>query len=55
VRVIAIRADSICRLVTYADSSAWMPNSPNATRVPPLAAPPAVGVVLLAVLDPCGG
>src|SRR5580704_6045931 len=38
-RVIAIRADSICRLDTYACSSAWMPYSPKATRVPPLAAP----------------
>src|SRR3954451_734375 len=38
-RVIAIRADSICRFVTYAGSSAWMPNSPNVTAVPPLAAP----------------
>src|SRR4051794_12982463 len=38
-RVIAIRADSICRFVTYAGSSAWMPNSPNVTFVPPLAAP----------------
>src|ERR1700712_6074056 len=38
-RVMAIRADSICRLVTYAGSRAWMPNSPNVTAVPPLAAP----------------
>src|SRR6266508_2608517 len=38
-RVMAIRADSICRLVTYAGSSAWMPKSPNATRVPPFAEP----------------
>src|SRR5262249_37757842 len=38
-RVMAIRADSICRLVTYAGSSAWMPYSPKVTRVPPLAAP----------------
>src|SRR5439155_5804916 len=38
-RVMAIRAASICRLVRYAGSSAWMPNSPNATRVPPFAEP----------------
>src|SRR5579875_3780161 len=38
-RVIAIRADSICRLVTYAGSSAWIPYSPKVTWVPPLAAP----------------
>src|SRR3954453_18207652 len=38
-RVIAIRADSIWRLVTYAGSSAWMPYSPKTTFVPPLAAP----------------
>src|SRR5918995_7033382 len=38
-RVIAIRADSICRLVTYAGSSAWMPYSPKLTLVPPLAMP----------------
>src|SRR5215475_9642213 len=38
-RVIAIRADSICRFVTYAGSSAWMPYSPKLTRVAPLAAP----------------
>src|SRR3954449_8294443 len=42
-RVIAIRADSICRLVTYAGSSAWMPYSPNVTRVPPLAGPERFG------------
>src|SRR5215470_1273257 len=38
-RVIAIRAASIWRFVTYACSTAWMPYSPNATRVPPVAAP----------------
>src|SRR4051812_45808462 len=38
-RVMAIRALSICRLVTYAGSRAWMPHSPNVTAVPPLAAP----------------
>src|SRR5215469_13851159 len=38
-RVIAIRAASICRLVTYACSSAWMPYSPKATLVPPVALP----------------
>src|SRR4051794_28748360 len=38
-RLIAIRADSICRFVTYAGSSAWMPNSPKVTRVPPVEAP----------------
>src|SRR5437763_8736632 len=38
-RMIAIRADSICRLVTYAGSKAWMPYSPKTTLVPPLAAP----------------
>src|SRR6478736_4043782 len=37
--VIAIRAASICRLVTYECSTAWMPYSPKVTRVPPLAAP----------------
>src|SRR5215472_10074439 len=37
--VIAIRAASICRFVTYACSSAWMPYSPNATLVPPVALP----------------
>src|SRR5437764_15315203 len=42
-RVIAIRADSIWRLVTYAGSSAWMPYSPNTTLVPPLAAPERLG------------
>src|ERR1051325_830016 len=42
-RVIAIRADSICRFVTYAGSSAWMPYSPNATLVPPLAMPLRLG------------
>src|SRR3984885_1294383 len=38
-RVMAIRAASICRLVTYACSSAWIPSSPNETRVPPVALP----------------
>src|ERR1700733_7762661 len=38
-RVMAIRAASICRLVTYECSTAWMPYSPNVTLVPPLAAP----------------
>src|SRR4051794_39221185 len=42
-RVMAIRADSICRLVTYAGSSAWMPYSPKVTRLPPLEAPPRLG------------
>src|SRR3954451_23893172 len=42
-RVMAIRADSICRFVTYAGSRAWMPYSPNVTRVPPLAAPLRLG------------
>src|SRR5215472_7340599 len=37
--VIAIRAASICRFVTYACSSAWMPYSPNDTLVPPVALP----------------
>src|SRR6185503_8502422 len=37
--VIAIRAASICRLVTYECSTAWMPYTPKVTRVPPLAAP----------------
>src|SRR6266567_340133 len=37
--VIAIRAASICRLVTYECSTAWMPYSPKVTLVPPLAAP----------------
>src|SRR3954466_10392174 len=38
-RVIAIRAASIWRLVTYAGVSAWMPYSPNDTSVPPVAWP----------------
>src|SRR5271165_696558 len=38
-RVMAIRAASICRLVTYACSRAWIPNSPNDTWVPPVALP----------------
>src|SRR5579863_4627795 len=38
-RVMAIRAASICRLVTYACSRAWIPYSPNDTWVPPLALP----------------
>src|SRR6202012_3364987 len=38
-RVMAIRAASICRLVTYECSRAWMPNSPKLTAVPPLALP----------------
>src|SRR4029453_6919041 len=38
-RVIAIRAASIWRLVTYAGSRAWMPYSPNTTRLPPLLLP----------------
>ena len=42
-RLIAIRADSICRLVTYAGSSAWMPYSPKATCVPPVAMPLRLG------------
>src|SRR3954471_6978466 len=37
--VIAIRAASICRLVTYECSTAWMPYSLKVTLVPPLAAP----------------
>src|SRR6185312_3713378 len=42
-RLIAIRADSICRLVMYACSSAWMPYSPKLTDVPPLAMPRCLG------------
>ena len=38
-RVMAIRAASICRLVTYACSRAWMQYSPNVTSVPPVACP----------------
>src|SRR5665811_1973236 len=38
-RVIAIRAASIWRLVTYAGVIAWMPYSPNETLVPPVAWP----------------
>src|SRR5674476_1091098 len=38
-RVIAIRAASICRFVTYAGARAWMPYSPNEISVPPVAAP----------------
>src|ERR1700750_2782537 len=37
--VMAIRAASICRLVTYACSSAWIPYSPKFTWVPPVALP----------------
>src|SRR5215212_6658065 len=39
----AIRADSICRLVTYAGSRAWMANSPKLISVPPLALPDRLG------------
>src|SRR3954453_10476970 len=39
----AIRAASIWRFVTYAGSRAWMPKSPKATWVPPLAAPERLG------------
>src|SRR5919112_3963881 len=42
-RVMAIRADSICRLVTYAGSRAWMAYSPKLIAVPPLAAPDRLG------------
>src|SRR5215210_5838435 len=42
-RVMAIRADSICRLVTYAGSRAWMAKSPKLIAVPPLAAPDRLG------------
>src|SRR4051794_35431568 len=42
-RVMAIRADSIWRLVTYAGSSAWMANSPKLIAVPPLALPDRLG------------
>src|SRR3954451_19905832 len=42
-RVMAIRADSIWRLVTYAGSSAWMANSPKLIAVPPLALPERLG------------
>src|SRR5919202_677576 len=42
-RVIAIRADSIWRLVTYAGSRAWMAKSPKLIAVPPLAAPDRLG------------
>src|SRR5918997_11475 len=42
-RVMAIRADSICRLVTYAGSSAWMAYSPKLISVPPLARPERLG------------
>src|SRR3712207_6013363 len=42
-RVIAIRADSICRLVTYAGSRAWMAYSPKLMAVPPLARPERLG------------
>src|SRR3954463_12430886 len=38
-RVIAIRAASICRLVTQPASSDLSPYSPNSTRVPPFARP----------------
>src|SRR5919199_534027 len=42
-RVMAIRADSICRLVTYAGSRAWIAYSPKLIAVPPLAAPDRLG------------
>src|SRR3954469_13825445 len=42
-RVMAIRADSIWRLVTYAGSGAWMANSPKLIAVPPLALPERLG------------
>src|SRR5262249_41525853 len=42
-RFIAIRAASIWRLGTYAGSSAWIPDSPKDTLVPPLAIPSRVG------------
>src|SRR5919112_161525 len=42
-RVMAIRADSICRLVTYAGSRAWMAYSPKLISVPPLALPVRLG------------
>src|ERR1700727_3830772 len=38
-RVMAIRAASIWRAVSQPGSMAWIPKSPNATDVPPLAAP----------------
>src|SRR3984957_4605767 len=38
-RAMPIRAASICRLVTYACSRAWIPYSPNDTWVPPVALP----------------
>jgi len=53
-RVIAIRAASIWRLVIQPRSMAFRPNSPNSTRVPPLANP-AAAAMLLAVLDALGG
>src|SRR5215213_10118281 len=42
-RVMAIRADSIWRLVTYAGSRAWMAYSPKLIDVPPLALPDRLG------------
>src|SRR3954447_3344838 len=42
-RVMAIRADSICRFVTYAGSRAWIAYSPKLIAVPPLALPPRSG------------
>src|SRR5215211_437927 len=42
-RVMAIRADSICRFVTYAGSRAWMAYSPKLIDVPPLALPERLG------------
>src|ERR1700759_2741988 len=38
-RVMAIRAASICRLVTYPCSSPWIPYSPKFPWVPPVALP----------------
>src|SRR4051794_2706748 len=42
-RVMAIRADSICRLARYAGSSPGSPYRPRAPRWPPWGAPPRLG------------
>src|SRR5450631_2055646 len=53
-RVMAIRAASICRFVTYAGSSAIRPYSPKVTRVPPVAAPERPGWCCLRCLTRLG-
>src|SRR5690625_3120789 len=49
-RVMAIRAASICRFVTYAPDTAWIPSSPNLSVVPPVATPRRLGWCCLRTL-----